>query len=206
MAVTISSYKASPVFTFDAATHRYLSASGKHVTQAELRGFVDKAVSSARAEARAIAEAFLEHGNSAEYETAMKALLKNEYLSLSMIANGGREQMTDVLWGRTGAVLKSQYQYLEAMGRNLDEGLISEAQLLARSELYANAGIGTFESFLRDGMVEAGMSEALNILGGGNNCSECPSLSDEGWMPVDDMPMPGERECLVNCNCSVEYR
>lgn len=198
--------KATPSFTFDKATHAYTDASGKRLSQADLRGYVDKAVESARGQARKIAEDFLTHRNSAEFETAMKALLKNEHLSLSMIANGGREQMTQSLWAKAGNVIKSQYQYLEAMGRSLDAGEISDAQLLARSELYANAGIGTFESFIRDGMAEIGMIEALNILGGGNHCSECPALTDAGWMPIEDMPMPGERECRVNCLCSVDYR
>lgn len=198
--------KATPVYNWNASNRTY-STGRSALTQAEVRGYVDAAISQARNEARVIAEAYLKHRNSAEFETAMKALLKNEHLSLSMIANGGRDQMTPKLWGRAGAVIKDQYAYLENFGRQIDRGEVSDAALLARAESYANFGGQLYENFVRDGMVDAGMSEALNTIGGSvHSCSDCPSLSAAGWIPIADMTPVGERACSVGCNCSVSYR
>lgn len=199
--------KSTPEYTWDAATHSYRA--GKNVlTQAEVRGFVDAAIKQARNEARAIAEAFLEHGNSAEFEVGMKALLKNEHLALSMIANGGRDQMTAREWGKVGSVIKDQYGYLEAFGRQIDADEITLGPgFLSRAESYASFGSHVYENFVRDGMIEAGMTEAFNSLGGSaQSCAECPALEATGWMPIEDMPEIGERECSVGCNCSIEYR
>jgi len=200
--------KATPVFIFDTATHRYLSASGKPLSQAELRGFIDKAVTSARAEARAIAEAFLEHGNSAELITSLKDLIRNENLAMSMIANGGRDQMTASLYGKSGAIIKDQYFYADRLGREIDNGDLTNfgEGFLNRVSSYANQGLLTYEGFTRDGMIEAGMSEAQNISGSENGCDECDELSDAGWIDASEMPAPGERICQQNCRCNVEYR
>jgi hypothetical protein len=207
VAVALSTYKANPVYTWNPATRAY--SSGKNaLSQAEVRGYVDAAIQSARGEARRIAEAFLKHGNSAAFETELKALLKNLHLSSSMVANGGRDQMTPQLWGRAGSVLKSQFSYLEDFGRQLDRGEINLGPgFLSRAESYASFGSQVYENFVRDGMIDAGMTEAFNNLGSSaNSCLECPSLEAAGWMPIEDMPEIGERECSVGCNCSIQYR
>jgi hypothetical protein len=37
------------------------------------------------------------------------------------------------------------------------------------------------------------------------HCTECPSLSREGWLPIGTMPAPGLRQCRGNCKCHMEY-
>lgn len=200
--------KALPAFTFDIARHAYVNANGSPLTQAELRAYVNVAVKSAKAEARAIAEAFVEHQNSAELITSLKELIRNENLAMIMIANGGREQMTQSLYGRAGNVIKDQYGYADRLGRLIDNGDLTNfgEGFLNRVESYGNSGLFTFEGFYRDGMIDAGMTMAANELGGSaQSCDECQSLSDASPMSVDDMVPIGDRTCSVGCNCSVTY-
>jgi hypothetical protein len=206
VAVAISTYKSTPKALWDAAKRTY-SVNGERVTQSEVRGYVDKAVSSARAKARAIAEAFLEHRNSAELITSLKDLIRNENLAMSMIANGGREQMTQSLWAKTGNVIKSQYAYADNLGRQIDNGDLTNfgEGFLSRVSSYANQGSVTFNGFFRDGMASIGMM-AVNQLGdSAQSCPECLDLAAAGPMSADDMPPEGTRECGAGDNCTVVY-
>jgi hypothetical protein len=196
------------LYIWDEKTRTFRLPDGTQLTPMNVRAFVDIAVEAAKSEARSIAARFAAGEISIpDFELAMRALIKNEHLALAMIAEGGRDQMTLSDFGKVGAILRDQYGYLANFARQLERDEITLGDgFLARAESYAAFGTTVYERFVMDGMIEAGMTEVMNLLGAAErHCDECEELSDE-WMPIDDMPPIGSRECGGRDCCSLIFR
>jgi hypothetical protein len=81
----------------------------------------------------------------ADWELLMRAEIKSTFLQESMLGRGGRSSMTSSDWGTVGRALREQYDYLRGFRQDIEEGLLSEAQIRARSHLYFLASKGAFE-------------------------------------------------------------
>jgi hypothetical protein len=82
--------------------------------------------------------------------------------------------MTQADWGRLGAQLKQQYQYLRGFEQDLIDGRLSEAQAKARLQMYFNASRQAYEQ---------GRAYA------------------QGVPRLPAYPGDGSTVCLSNCQC-----
>jgi hypothetical protein len=79
--------------------------------------------------------------------------------------------------------------------------------MVARAQMYGRAAHSTFEAARsRDAEASGVEQEERNITGSGDPCTECPSLSARGWVPLGSLPPVGSRACLANCRCRIERR
>jgi hypothetical protein len=59
------------------------------------------------------------------------------------------------------------------------------------------------------------MTMERNLLGNAEHCQpdprrphipDCPSLTRKAWVAIGTLPPIGERLCVWNCRCEIEYR
>lgn len=174
----------------------------------QIREWVDQTIVGSKARVRSISAKFVAGEiNLPSWQTQIQAEIKGGHIAMAEIASGGKAQFTATQAGRVGQRLRTQYSYLNAFGLAVEQGEVEKgARLMARSELYAEGLRPTYEGMRRGNMADAGFQMERSILGGGdNNCDECIEQEGMDWQPIGEMVAIGERTCLANCNCEVEY-
>ena len=120
---------------------------------------------------------------------------------------GGRQNTNQQEIGWLGSKLKFQYERLAQFGRDVENGTVAkDARMIARAKMYANASISTYENAQRRREKKAGQSEERSLLHEAEHCESCQEEADKGWVEIGTLIPVGERTCLVNCKCSMEYR
>ena len=116
-----------------------------------------------------------------QFESQVKTIIKETYIDMYAMAKGGRNNLTQADWGRIGAMLKQQYGqngYLANFMRQIANGQLSEAQIVARMNMYINSA---------------------------NEAMWRGYASD---LPIDLPAYPGDGStvCLTNCQCAWDIR
>ena len=108
------------------------------------------------------------------YRDNVARTIKDTYIDMYAMGAGGRNNLTQADWGRIGAMVKEQYQYLDNLFLQIERGEITHAQALARLNMYINsANEALWKAHTR------GLSFTL------------PAY-----------PGDGSTQCLTNCKCS----
>lgn len=110
-----------------------------------------------------------------QWQRGMRQMVTNSHSQQYSMAVGGRNVMTQADWGRVGATVKGQYQYLDNFANQIADGGMTEAQIAARSRMYVEASGTTFER---------AMTQSRDM----------PALPQ--------YPGDGGTQCLTNCKCS----
>lgn len=196
----------SSPYKWNARAGRY-TLGGRFVRQAAIRRALDEALVSTAARARILAAALSKNSISLiEWERQMRALVKDAHLYSGALARGGWAQMRPSDYGRLGAEIKKEYTYLNRFASELSTGYALDGRFRARVDMYVQAGRKSYYD-LHDAMQEErGMTEERNILSPVDSCSECPALTELGWVELGTLPQIGTRQCLRNCKCDKEYR
>lgn len=114
------------------------------------------------------------------WELEIRERLKKVYLTEYMLGRGGKNAMTQADYGRVGAMLKEQYDYLRAFAVDVQAGTMSEAQIAARTQLYHESSIQAFER---------GKAAAYG-----------------GDLLLPAYPADGRTECRARCKCRWQIR
>ena len=103
--------------------------------------------------------------------------------------------------------LDRQFGYLRSFQRALTTGRQARnGTLAARMGLYGQTVRGFASQVQRLHATLQGMRYEINRMGAvEHHCSECPEITALGWQPIGSLKPIGERECLVNCKCYLEY-
>lgn len=114
--------------------------------------------------------------------------------------------------GKTG--LRFSLDRLYEFARGVQAGTAgSESQIVNRAGLYAAASGSVYENSKRSSHESAvdGRGRKLflyerNILNDyALHCRECPALTDLSWVPINQLPTPGTRQCGPLCKCRLVY-
>jgi hypothetical protein len=171
-----------PSFTYNSDTRRYRDAdSGRFVSPTRLIEARDLFADSQSAKAERLA-ARLASGDITvqEWLLRMRREVKQSYLVEYMLGRGGRHSMTQADYGRIGALLRNQYNYLQAFGEAVRTGQLSERQIAQRGGLYFSGAVQAYER---------GRSEAFGGL-------VLPAY------PGDGRSASGAgTQCRANCRC-----
>jgi hypothetical protein len=140
----------------------------------------------------------------ADWRLAVQGVLKDSHITAAALARGGFDNLDRSTLGFVGSRLREQYGFLSGLALDTRPGDF-DGRALARLAQYGNGAVrGTASAIQRrDAGPEA---EERNVLGGSQNCDECPGLSEQGWVPIGTLPEVGTRTCLGNCNCTIETR
>ena len=117
-----------------------------------------------------------------QFTDAFQEEIKSLHISSYMAGRGGQwSQVGPVEWGRMGPVLRQQFEFARRFGLDIEAGEMSDAQILARADLYAASARQSFER---------GMLAELGI--------------DAGILPAH--PGDGTTSCRANCKCRWSIR
>lgn len=133
--------------------------------------------------------------NVADWQRAMKDVVKHEHIAKYVAGRGGLESMTQADWGRIGGVLGKQYRYLAGFAQEIADGTLSEAQIRARAAMYVRSSRDSFERAKAAAMGAPelpaypgdGTTECLCIISG-----ESRVLTPGGWVPIINV-RPGDQ-------------
>lgn len=195
-------------YRWNDALKRYIAPNGRIVSQAQVRAALDEALRAADAEAQALA-AQLRAGaiSLVEWEAAMRVLVKDVQLYGVASAAGGWAQLTPREFGRIGSLTRMQYDRLYNFARQIASGEQRlDGSMIVRASLYAKSGRNAFYRQLDVEMTEIEMDQERNILHPADHCGDCVAMASLGWVPRGTLIRVGERQCLGNCRCTIEYR
>ncbi len=194
-------------YKWDAATGRY-RLNGRFVPEStvlrELDSYIDSAAQRMMELSRSLQSGSLDL---ASWQTQMMQEIKLSHINASQLAHGGRAQMSQADYGRVGRIIRTQYDYVRAWGRDIAAGSAPvDGRLIARSALYANAARPTFESIRARDQKNAGAQMEQNVLHASESCAGCRAETAKGLVPVGTLVPIGSRvPCRVNCKCTIRY-
>jgi len=144
----------------------------------------------------------------AEWEATMREMIRNIFREAAASAAGGMQNVTPSQWGYEGYLVKQQYEYLHKFAQDIAANPQAwlNGRLLARMELYAQAGRGGQEQMVRRDMEKSGYDEERRVLGAADHCPGCLEQAGRGWQPIGTLDPIGAEECSTNCHCEFEYR
>lgn len=139
---------ATPRWGYDPKAKRYRDLqSGRFLPNRTVSSLRDRVITSAAREARSLAK-LAANGDitQAAFKSGMRDLLRNVHGSEAIFGRGGVNAMTSADWGRVGSTLKQQYAYLDKFAAEIGEiSGPTEAQAMARAELYVGAAVKSYE-------------------------------------------------------------
>ena len=188
---------------FDPKSHRYRNIkTGQFVRYTEVTRHIDEEVNRLqvrlKGHARLLVSGKLDIG---EFQTRVAQSLKESHLRNAAVGAGGVKSLTPTHYGKVGAQLKKQYQYLYKFGQDLQSGTMSEKQIIYRAGLYAASSRTSFfeGEFTSRGKVGFYAKRLLDA--GARHCAACISLQKLQWTLIANITPPG-----VNCQCGGRCR
>lgn len=168
---------------WEAKLHRY-----RHVATGRFLGprqmvalrdaFVDAQVERMGVLARRLANSEI---NVYQWQQAMRHEIRMAYIDQYILGHGGRKTMMPTDWGRLGAEIRKQYNYLTRFVNDIEagkytnpDGTLQIDAIRARAELYMKSSRAAYEQ-----------GHAFGI----------------GMPPLPAYPGDGTSECIANCRC-----
>ena len=142
----------------------------------------------------------------ADWQTQMRNEIRTAHTNAAMVAKGGRDQMTNADWGRTGRELRTQYEYLDKWAADIASGKVKlDGRANVRARLYGEASRGTYEQQRRAMAADRGNQLERRILHAAESCADCIQYAAMGWQPIGTLPRIGQSQCRTNCRCTMEF-
>lgn len=201
-----------PDFVYSKSTGNYrYKSSGNAVPPERVNGWVDRLAEKAKENLGRIAE---DHRtgriNLAEWVIQTGEELRNAHRAVTIIAAGGKQNMTQSDWGFAGAMIRAQLQYLNNFANiieNRPDGTELTQAFVLRAQSYAAAIYETYEKARRRRIIAEGQAELEeNVLEeGAEHCVGCLEATAAGIVPVGTLAAVGDRDCGSKCRCRIRY-
>lgn len=132
-------------------------------------------------------------------------------LANAAVGKGGSEALEDEDLQKVSRRVAFELNRLERFGRQIEAGTAGGVESRARA--YALTGFGMFGGMRRRAAEVAEFTLERNILGFAEHCEgypgaprpDCPGQSMLGWVNLGTLAPIGERLCLWNCHCHIQY-
>jgi hypothetical protein len=152
----------------------------------------------------------------AEWQSQMITTIKQAHVATALVANGGEKNTNDNDKEEIAALillLLLLFQDFSTQIWKRQQAL--NGLLFVRSDLYASANRGTFETM--SGYVASaylGKTEERRLLSPAEHCETdkvhglqgCVELANLRWQPIGSLPKIGKSPCRSNCKCRFIYR
>lgn len=195
-------------YTWDERSRQYYDERGKPISQGEVRRRGLRVVNKSKAALEELSNKLIEGEIShAEWVVGMREGVKATHSATVQLAYGGKESMGPVERGRLGVMIREQYKHLGAFALEVESGVVTGDAVRARASMYAGAAWGSHEASVREREKGAGATEERSFLEPeATHCQDCFDEAGRGWVPIDSLIPIGERTCLANCQCNMEFR
>jgi hypothetical protein len=192
---------------------RYIDGQGRFVSEKVVRAAVDEALLAASQSAVADFEAMRKGEITVgEWERRMRRHIKNAHLTNARLASGGlsggaRRRVEDVLREGTTPDDTGDFHRLHRFAQQVaDEEIPLDGRARQRARGYVQKGRSTYHAEQRVAKQKNGYNQERNVLGIAEHCDECVEITGKGWSPTGSLVLIGNRTCLYNCKCRIEYR
>jgi len=144
----------------------------------------------------------------AEWESAMRDYLREQYRIAVELVCGGDGIITQADWGYEGYLLRQQYEYLHNFAFEIQANpeAWNSARLDARMNLYSESAYTAMADLQAREARLQGFTEETNELGAADHCAGCLTETSRGWVAIGELVPIGDRDCIVKCKCTVRYR
>lgn len=192
---------------WDEQSGRFREANGRFVSDRAVHAVVNDIANGASARMVAASERMLAGDLLlAEWQATMMREVKLSQLATSTIAHGGQVRMGFAQYGAAGREIRNQYDYLRNMAAQVADGTQPlNGSLTARARQYGQASRVTFEREYGRDQQGRGFASCRNVLHAQESCSQCRSITAQGWVPIGTMAPVGSRICRSNCRCTIAY-
>jgi hypothetical protein len=201
----------SPTFAFDSSSQRFRYTSGarngEYVSQAKIKDIVDREyIRSQKAVLGAIGDRLISGElELADWEVEVSQALKTLHINSYTLGKGGIERLTPRDYGTIGAKVKREYAYLRNFTNDVATGEMSIAQFQNRLSMYADTAFSTYQQARVISHRSDGFEWYRNIRNASESCSECISISAQGWQQVGTLVAIGARKCKGGDRCNWEF-
>src|SRR5574343_416241 len=155
-------------------------ATGRFVSELTVRGDLDKYIDAKNAKLDSLTTQLRNREISlADWQTQMRNELRTAHTNAAMVARGGRDQMTNADWGRTGRELRTQ--------------------------LYGDASRKTYEQNRRAAAATNGNNLERRILHAAESCQDCIEYAGRGWQPIGTLPRIRQNQCRTKRKCTMIF-
>lgn len=217
-----------PGYTFDARARgggQYRNVvTGRYVARVRIQELLDQQVQQRAARlgritqdfaaptetlTRALAENRL---TPAQWLTAMKDELRRAHIQYRALGAGGfgADKLTAHDYGKIGAALKDDYRRLVGFADAILRGECSEAQALARLNMYLGHARSQYYDAWKERVLQTVEPGLLALgrrrLGQAEHCDVCVIYARAGLQPLENMPPIGDSPCDGNCRCTLEVK
>lgn len=144
----------------------------------------------------------------AEWERRMATDLQLSHLRTSMLAAGGKGQMTQQLYGVIGHQLRRQYQYLHGFAQDLHDGKLTADGAIKRAKMYGTSVKASFSRSEQIARANTGTYLAKRVLDPqSKHCEDCIRYAQPKWVPLEQIaPIAANCRCMSRCRCRILYR
>lgn len=202
--------KAKGDWSFDPATAEYVGDGGDRTGLDRMRAVMDSHTDIMRGRMQQHAASLVDGRiTPAEFERRMRADIKMLHVQGRILGAGGRAQMTQSEWGKTGYKLRGEYRYLGGFARDIEAGRMSPAGIIDRAGKYAgSSAVDQFEEARRGASKAAGYTEKRRLaFNDAGTCSTCRDEAARGWVGIDEPGFRiGHTACQSRDRCVIEYR
>lgn len=160
----------------------------------------------------------------AEWQTQMISQIKQAQTAAALAANGGEKNTNDSDKEEIALLILALLLLFRKFSQDIQRKIQPlNGLLLVRSDLYAGAARGTFESVGEYvARVYLGRTQERRVLGDAEHCHTvrsraesvlgrpgllgCVELEKLGWQKIGSLPPIGVSPCRSNCKCHFIYR
>lgn len=144
--------------------------------------------------------------NVSTWEQKTAQSIRNLAIYQYSLGIGGIKQMDWRDHAEISGKVNLQYQYLRGFSHDIIQGNLSEAQILARVQMYYNKTRHFYEDGRLEGHARNGFLWERRVLAAFHSCDDCVRYSGVGWVKIGTLPNPGENcQCRANCKCVKYY-
>lgn len=201
-----------PGYGWDGGAARFRSgATGQFVARTRILGLMERQITSAENRLTDLTTALHEGRISpAIWQEQMRTELRRLHTTQAALGSGGFDRMGFKEWGRTGGLIRQDYQRLTNLANDIVAGRASLPQALNRVRGYVgNARVNFFEAE-RDARKEAAAIKNMMLLmirdlGAAEHCRDCVNYHQQGYQL--NLPSPGIGSiCTSRCRCGLRYK
>ncbi len=177
----------------------------RRVNPAVVRRELTRGLATLEGEARALSQVRPLHPRS--WAGGMVGVVKASALTGAAFAAGGWAAV-DWALNDVEAEVARQLGYLDAFADDVAGGRVPlDGRFVRRAMLYGGVGWAFYQMLRSQVAGRRGYTEEQNVLDpSAEHCQGCIAETDRGWQPLGTLSPPGDRTCLSNCRCYLEYR
>lgn len=142
----------------------------------------------------------------AAWQEAAAAELKAVSIVTGTLARGGVNHMTPSAYGQIGRMLRTQYEYLQAVADDIAAGRrLLDGRLDNSARLFAGSARGIYAAGQEQVARQRGLAFERRQLSAAESCEPCQAEARKGWQPIGSLAAIGSLRCRSNCRCRLIF-